>query len=123
MIEYDGVDDGSGRNGDFNKKFYSRLQYNSRITHPLTSMLRTSSSTDLSTSTAQIVVEFDEVDMVVVLLGCRSKSCQKVEKVSKSPKKLKDLKSCEHHQFGRTFYQRTNPLSIRYKELELLLEF
>ena len=31
VVEYDGVDDGGGRSGDFDKKFYP--SYNSRITH------------------------------------------------------------------------------------------
>ena len=39
----------------------------------------------------------------VVLVASRSKSCQKVEKASKSPKNLKGLKSCENHRFGGTF--------------------
>lgn len=33
MIEYNGVDDSGGRNGDFDKKFHLKLQYNNRITH------------------------------------------------------------------------------------------
>ena len=31
--EVDGVDDSGGRSGDFDKKFYPRLQYGSRATH------------------------------------------------------------------------------------------
>ena len=60
---------------------------------PLTSMLRTSSSTDSSTSAAQIVVEFDKVDVVVVLLASWLKSRQKVGESSKSPKSFKGLKN------------------------------
>ena len=39
----------------------------------------------------------------VVLLANRSKSRQKVEESSKSPKNLKGLKSCKGHRFGGTF--------------------
>ena len=42
---------------------------------------------DSSISVAQIMVEFDGVDVVVVLLASRSKSRQKVGESSKSPKK------------------------------------
>ena len=31
--EIDGVDDGDGRNGDFDRKFHPRLQYGSRTTY------------------------------------------------------------------------------------------
>ena len=31
--EFDGVDDGGGHSGDFDKKFHLRLQYGSRATH------------------------------------------------------------------------------------------
>ena len=31
--EFDGVDDGGGGSGDFDKKFHPRLQYSSRATH------------------------------------------------------------------------------------------
>ena len=41
--------------------------------------------------------------VVVVLLASRSKSRQKVEESSKSPKNLKGLKSCKGHRFGVTF--------------------
>ena len=33
VVEYNGVNDNSGQSGNFDKKFHSRLQYNSRITH------------------------------------------------------------------------------------------
>ena len=38
-----------------------------------------------------------------MVLASRSKSRQKVEESSKSPKNLKDLKSCKGHRFGGTF--------------------
>ena len=38
-----------------------------------------------------------------MLLASWSKSCQKVEGSSKSPKNLKSLKSCKGHRFGGTF--------------------
>ena len=56
-----------------------------------------------SISAAQIVVKYDGVDGGVVLLASQSKSRQKVEESSKSPKNLKGLKSCKGHQFGVTF--------------------
>ena len=31
--EVDGIDDGGGRSGDFDRKFYPRLKYGSRATH------------------------------------------------------------------------------------------
>ena len=71
----------------------SFIQGFSKIAAPLTSMLRTSSSTDSSTSAAQIVVEFDKVDVVVVLLASWLKSRQKVGESSKSPKSFKGLKN------------------------------
>ena len=33
VVEYDGVDDGGDRSGDFNRKFHLRLRYGSRATH------------------------------------------------------------------------------------------
>ena len=43
------------------------------------------------------------MEVGVVLLASRSKSRQKVEESSKSPKNLKGLKSCKGHRFGGTF--------------------
>ena len=96
--ELDGVDDGGGCNGDFDKKFHPRLY---TIAASLTLMLKTSSSTDSSASAAQIVVEFDGVDAggraVGKLVKKLSKSCQKVQKASRVWKHDKD------HRFGGTF--------------------
>ena len=82
-----GLIDGGGRSGDFNRK--------------------TSISTDLLASAAQIVVEFDEVGASGGAGGKSIKkslkSRQKVEKSSKSSKNLKGLKSCKGHRFGGTF--------------------
>ena len=65
--------------------FYWRfIQDFSKITAPLTSMLKTSSSTDSSTSVTQIAVEYDRVD------GGGGKL---VKKSSNSLKNLKDLKN------------------------------
>ena len=52
VVEYNGVDDGGGHSGDFDRKFHQ----------PLTLRLKTSSSTDSSTSMTQSVVKYDEVD-------------------------------------------------------------
>ena len=82
VVEYDGVDDGGGRSGDFDRKFHQ----------PLTSRLRTSSSTDSSTSVTQSVVKYDEVDAGGKSVKKSSKSRQKVGESSKSPKNLKGLK-------------------------------
>ena len=54
----------------------------------LTSRLRTSSSTDSSTSAAQIVVEFDRVDASGDAVGKKSKNCQKIRKNLKRPEKF-----------------------------------
>ena len=68
--------------------------------------LRTSTSIDSSTSAAQVMAKYDEVD------GSRSGAVdkplksQKVVKKFKNRQKLKNfkgLKSCESHQFGRMF--------------------
>ena len=83
VVEYDGVDNGGGRSGDFDRKFHLKLQYNSRAIHPLTSMLRTSSSTDSSTSATQSAVKYDEVDGGGKLVEKSSKS----RKIVKKPKK------------------------------------
>ena len=40
---------------------------------------------------------------LVVLSASWSKTCQKVEELSNSPKNLKGLKSCKGHRFGETF--------------------
>ena len=61
---------------------------------------------DSSTSVGRVMVKYKEVNRGgVVLLASRSKSCQKVKELSKSPKSLKDLKNkiCKSHQFGRMF--------------------
>ena len=50
--------------------------------------------------------------MLVVLLASRSKSCQKVERLSKSPENLKGLKSCKGHRFKGTF---TKALILRQR--------
>ena len=79
VVEYDGVDNGSGCSGDFDRKFHQSL----------TSRLRTSSSTDSSTSVTQSVVENDEVDGAVgKLVRKLSKSRQKSRRIVKEPKKL-----------------------------------
>ena len=79
-------------------------------------MVKTSSLTDSSSSTAQNVIEYDEVDVG----GGGGKL---VKKLSKSPKSLKGLKNLQRPLVWRNIYQSTNPPSIRYKELEFPLEF
>ena len=83
VVEYDGVDDGGGRSGDFDRKFHQ----------PLTSRLRTSSSTDSSTSVTQSVVKYDEVD-------ASDKSVKKVVKKSEKPQRPE---SCKSHRFRGMF--------------------
>ena len=58
----------------------------------------------------------------VVLLASPSKSCQKVEESSKSPKRLKGQKDLQKSPVWKNVYQSTDTLSIRYEELELPLE-
>ena len=60
VVEYDGVDDGSGRSGDSDRKYLSDAPKSMCPPTPLTLMLRMSLSTDSSTSA--IVVEYDGVD-------------------------------------------------------------
>ena len=94
--------------------FYQRsIQELSKIAGPLTLMLRTSLSTDSSTSVTQLVDEYDGVDD-----GSGKGGGQLVEKVEKPqrPEKWQRLS------VWRNVYQITDPLSIRYKELELPLE-
>ena len=109
VVEYDGVDDGSGRSGDSDRKFvvsshivltfrcssdfYRRsIQEFSKIASPLTSMLWTSSSTDSSTRAAPIVVEHDGVDDGGGGVG---KSSSKVEKPQRPEKSAKSIGSEE----------------------------
>ena len=82
---------------------------------------------DSSTSAARVMVKYEEVDGGgVVVLASWSKSCQKVEKLSKSPKSLKGLKNkiCKGHWFGKTFTKApifrqldTKNSSFRYSSL------
>lgn len=86
--EYNGVDNGSDYSGNSNKKylydFYqcSILRFK-KIATPLTLMLKTSWSTDLSTSKAQIRIEFDRINACDN--GSQLKSCQKVCEKSQKP--------------------------------------
>ena len=94
---------------------------------PLTSILKTSSSTDSSTSAAQIMVEFDEVDADGGASGKLIKKLSKVKESSWSPKASKVWKNCkglkklQRPLVWKNVYQSTNPPSIRYRELELFL--
>ena len=97
VFEYDGVDDGGGRNGDFNKKFHQ----------PLTSRLRTSSLTDSSTSVTQTMVKYDEVDA-----GDKSvKKSSKSRKIVKESKSFKGLRNLQRPSIRRKVYQSIDPLS------------
>ena len=94
---------------------------------PLTSRLRTSSSTDSSTSAAQIVVEFDGVDAGGDAVGKSvkksSKSRQKVEESSRSPKNLKGLKSCKGHRYGGTFTEAPILRQLNTRNSKALIAF
>ena len=57
-----------------------------------------------------------------MLLANRSKSCQKVEELSKSPKSFKGLKNLQRLLVRRNVYQSTDPPSIGNEELELPLQ-
>ena len=72
----------------YSSDFYrGSIQGFSKIAAPLTSMLRTSSSTDSSTSATQIAVEYDGVD------GGGGKLVEKSSKVQKTLKVLRNLQS------------------------------
>ena len=63
------------------------------IAAPLILMLRTSSSTDSSTSASQTAIEYDEVDGSRNGAGGKSvEKLSKIEKLSKSPKASKSEK-------------------------------
>ena len=96
-VDGDGGDDGGGLSSDFDRKFHPRL---CMIAAPLTSMLRTSSSTNSSTSATQIAVEHNQVDGGG---GKLVKKSSKNRRIVKSPKNLKGLKSCKGHRFEGTF--------------------
>ena len=83
-------------------------------------MLRMSSSTDLSTSGAQIMVEYDGVDAAGGGGGKSIKKSSKVKKSAKSKKNLKGLKNLQRPSVRRNVYQSTDPLLIQgYEELDL----
>ena len=111
VVGYDGVDDGGGCSGDFDRKFHQLL----------TSRLRTSFSTDSSTNVTQSVVKNDEVvGAIGKSVRKLSKSRQKSRRIVKEPKKLqrseksaKDIGSEERLPKHRS--------SVN-KELELLLK-
>ena len=60
--------------------------------------------------------------IVLVAVASRSKSCQKVEESSKSPKSRKGLKNLQRPSVRKNIYQSTNPPSIGYEELNLPLK-
>ena len=72
--EVDGVDDGGGSSGDFDRKSHPRLQYNSRTTHldVQNKLINGLKRPRLRSSM-----------MRLILVANRSKSRQKVQKVSK----------------------------------------
>ena len=59
------------------------------------------------------------MEVGVVLVASRSKSCRKVKKLSKSPKNLKGLKKLRRPPVRRNVYQSTDPLSVHRYELGL----
>ena len=100
-------------------RLYRRfVQEPSRITTPLTSMLKTSRSTESTTRPGLR----SSMMRLMVAVASRSKSCQKVKESSKSPKNLKGLKNLQRPSVRRNVYRSTDPPSIRYEELELPLE-
>ena len=62
VVKYDGVDDDGGSSGDSKKKYSSNAPKSICFPVPRTLMLKTSSSTDSSTSATQIVVEYNKVE-------------------------------------------------------------
>ena len=72
---------------------------------------------------AQIAVKYDEVDRGRSgAVGKSVKKLSKSRKIVESPKNLKDLKNLQRPLVRKNVYQSTDPPSIGYKELELLLE-
>ena len=88
----------------------------------LTSRLRTSSSTDSSTSAAQIVVEFDGVDAGGGAVGKSVKKSSKSRRIVKKSEKPQRPEKLQRSSVRRNVYRSTDPPSIRYEELELPLE-
>ena len=88
------------------------------IAAPLTSMLRTSSST--AHQLAQITVEYDEFDGGVGKLVKKLSKGRKIVKKSEKPQRPEKL---QRSSVWKNVYQSTNLPSIRYKELELPLQF
>ena len=78
-----------------------------------------SASTDLLTSAAQVIVKYDEVNWGRISAVDKLLKSWKIVKSLKNPKGLKKLHKLS---VWKNIYKSTNPPSIRYKELELLLE-
>ena len=78
-----GHNDGVSRSGDSNRNLLD-VPKSMCLFAPLTSMLKTSSSTDSSISTTQITVEYDEVDSGGGKLVEKSSSHQKIVKSRKN---------------------------------------
>ena len=121
-VGYNKIDDGSGCSNDFDKNS-SDVPKSMCPPTPLISRLRTSASTDSSTSVAQVMVKYNEVDGGKSGADSKSiKKLSKIQKIVKKSKSFKDLKNLQQPLVWRNVYQSTNLPSIRYKELELLLE-
>lgn len=90
VFEYNGVDDESGRNSNFNRKFYPRLQYNSRAIH---FDAKDSLFIDLSTSATQSAVKYNKIDEGDKLVKKLSKSWKIVKKFKKPQKSEKSAKT------------------------------
>ena len=100
----DGGDDGGGCISDFDMKFHLRFY---TIAAPLTSIIKTSLSTDSSTSATKIAVKHDEVDggggKLVKKVVKKSKNCQKAKNLKRFDKSAKVIGSEERlpkHQFA-----------------------
>ena len=95
----DGIDNGIGSSGDFVRKFHLRLQYGSHTTH-----------LDAQDKLINGFINWcrlpSSMMRLIVVLASWSKSCQKIEESSKSPKNLKGLKSCKSHWFGEMFIKK-----------------
>ena len=85
-------------------------------------MLRTSLSMDSSFARPRLWLSLMGLMLVVLMVTSQSKSCQKVKESSKKSKSFKGLKSLQKLLVRKNVYQSTNPSSIKYEELELLLE-
>ena len=114
----------------FSSDFYRRfIQGFSKIAAPLTSMLKATGSSGLLVPKAfraendEIVGGGGRANEKVVDSSKSVKNLSKSRRLLKESKSFKDLNNLQRSSIWRNVYQSTDPPSIRYRKLELLLEF